>query len=41
MQGWEETVNASVMFLLKTALAKNVKESASLQGTSMEVSCTH
>eukprot|EP01034_Spumella_vulgaris_P030819 gene30819-38095_t len=36
-QGWEETVNASLMYLLKTALAKNVKESVSLTGTTLEI----
>ncbi len=36
-QGWEETVNGAVMYLLKTSLAKNVKESASLTGTTLEV----
>jgi hypothetical protein len=37
-QGWEETVNASVTFLLKTTLAKTAKEgSSSLSGTTLEV----
>eukprot|EP01038_Epipyxis_sp_PR26KG_P016237 gene16237-22098_t len=36
-QGWEETVDASMTYLLKTSLAKNVKESASLTGTPMEI----
>lgn len=36
-QGWEETVNAAVTYLLKTSLARNVKESASLSGTSLEM----
>jgi hypothetical protein len=37
-QGWEETVNAAVMYLLKTSLAKNVKDtSSSLSGTTLEV----
>jgi hypothetical protein len=39
MQGWEETVNASVTFLLKTTLAKTAKEgTSSLSGTTLEVS---
>eukprot|EP01032_Pedospumella_encystans_P011289 gene11289-13134_t len=36
-QGWEETVNASITYLLKTSLAKNTKESASLSGTTLEL----
>jgi hypothetical protein len=37
-QGWEETVNASITFLLKTTLAKTAKEgSSSLSGTTLEV----
>jgi hypothetical protein len=37
-QGWEETVNASVTFLLKTTLAKTAKEgTSSLSGTTLEV----
>jgi hypothetical protein len=40
-QGWEETVNASVTFLLKTTLAKTAKEgSSSLSGTTLEVGQT-
>mmetsp|Transcript_10029 Transcript_10029/g.8982 ORF Transcript_10029/g.8982 Transcript_10029/m.8982 type:complete len:941 (-) Transcript_10029:906-3728(-) len=36
-QGWEETVDANLMYLLKTSLAKNIKESASLNNTSLEI----
>ena len=31
-------MNASITYLLKTSLAKNAKESASLSGTTLEVS---
>ena len=40
-QGWEETMDASLTFLLKTALAKNVKESATLPNSALDVSHTH
>ena len=36
-QGWEETIEASTTFLLKTCLAKNVKESASLSNVVLEM----
>ena len=32
-QGWEETVNSSILYLLKTTLSKNGKESASLNAS--------
>ena len=35
--GWEELVDASLTYLLKTSLAKNVKETASLPGGALEV----
>ena len=37
-QGLEETMDASLTYLLKTALAKNMKESATLSNTALEVS---
>lgn len=36
-QGWEETVDASLTYLLKTSLAKNVKESTTLNNSSLEM----
>jgi hypothetical protein len=36
-QGLEETMDASLTYLLKTALAKNTKESATLSNTTLEV----
>jgi PTHB1 C-terminus len=36
-QGMEETMDASLTYLLKTALAKNTKESATLSNTTLEV----
>ena len=36
-QGWEETMDASLTFLLKTALAKNAKDSATLPNSALEV----
>lgn len=36
-QGWEETIEASTTYLLKTCLAKNVKESASLSNVVLEI----
>jgi len=35
-QGWEETVDASLTYLLKTSMAKNAKDTASLS-TSIEM----
>jgi hypothetical protein len=37
-QGWEETVDANLIHLLKTSLAKNARESASMNTTSITVS---
>lgn len=36
-QGWEETVNAAITHLLRTSLAKNVKESATLTNVTLEM----
>lgn len=37
-QGWEETVDASITYALKTSLSKNSKETtSSLAGTIIEV----
>ena len=36
-QGWEEAVDASMTFLLKTQLAKNIKETATLSPTIIEI----
>lgn len=36
-QGWEEVVDLSLTYLLKTALAKTAKETVSLTSTSLEV----
>ena len=36
-QGLEETMDATLTYLLKTALAKNTKESATLSNTTLEV----
>ena len=39
-QGWEETVEASLSYLLKTSLAKTPKETAVLpEGLDMPISC--
>ncbi len=37
-KGWEEAVDLSLTYLLKTSLAKSVKETASLATTQLEVS---
>lgn len=36
-QGWEEIIEASTTYLLKTCLAKNVKESTALNNTVLEI----
>lgn len=36
-QGWEETVEASMTYLLKTCLAKTIKENVSLNNTTIEI----
>ena len=36
-QGWEETVEASMTYLLKTCLAKIIKENVSLNNTVLEI----
>jgi Bardet-Biedl syndrome 9 protein len=36
-QGWEETMDASLTYLLKTSLAKNAKESATLPNSALDM----